>query len=181
MRKFLFKICRLIQTRCPVIGNLHRIFRHKICYTLCKCVEHKPPMTKKSKILIAEDFEPSLRIMREIIKALGYDFKTASNGYEVIYALKAEDFDLILMDLQMPVFNGFETIEFIRRNFSYPKNIVPVVAMSGRDYASELNQTYKDEGFDGVIEKPFSLDRLDTVIKDILRKAKTPAKDKKLV
>ncbi len=138
-------------------------------------------MARKYKILIAEDFAASLKIMREIIQALGYDFRTASNGYEVIHALKAEDFDLILMDLQMPLFNGFETIEFIRRNFPYPKNIVPVVAMSGRDYASELNQTYKDEGFDGVIEKPFSLDRLDTVIKDVIRKSLTPAKDKKAV
>lgn len=127
-------------------------------------------MKKNYKILIAEDFEPSLKIMSEILSALGYDYETATNGFDVIFALKDNDFDMVLLDLQMPMLDGFETLEHIRRNFSYPKNIIPVIAMTGRDYASELNQTYKDEGFDGVIEKPFSLDSLDKLLKTVLEK-----------
>jgi len=138
-------------------------------------------MSVKHKILIAEDFEPSRKIMTEILGALGYDYKTASNGYEVIFAMKDEHFDCILLDLQMPVLDGFETLEHIRRNMSYPKNIIPVIAMTGREYASELNQTYKDEGFDGVIEKPFSLNRLDTVLKEAILDSKVPQKFKTIV
>ena len=125
-------------------------------------------MKKSYKILLAEDFAPSRKIMSEILNALGYEYETASNGFDVIFALKDNDFDMILLDLQMPMLDGFETLEHIRRNLSYPKNIIPVIAMTGRDYASELNQTYKEEGFDGVIEKPFSLDSLDMLLKSVL-------------
>lgn len=105
--------------------------------------------------------------MSEILSALGYDYETVSNGYDVIFALKDKKFDLILMDLKMPMLDGFETIEHIRRNLNYPVNTIPVIAMTGMDY-SELNQTYKEEGFDGIIRKPFSLDQLDTLLKKVL-------------
>lgn len=133
-------------------------------------------MKKNYKILLAEDFEPSRKIMSEILSALGYEYETAANGFDVIFALKDKDFDLILLDLQMPMLDGFETIEHIRRNLNYPKNTIPVIAMTGRDYASELSQTYKDEGFDGVIEKPFSLDSLDELLKQVLDESKSKEK-----
>ena len=50
--------------------------------------------------------------------------------------------------------------------------------MTGKDIASELNQTYKDEGFDGVIEKPFSLDKLDNLLKSVLEKSTVKEKKK---
>ena len=125
-------------------------------------------MKKNYRILLAEDFEPSRKIMSEILSALGYEYQTASNGFDVIFALRDNDFDMILLDLQMPMLDGFEALEHIRRNFSYPKNVIPIIAMTGRDYASELNYTYKEEGFDGVIEKPFSLDSLDKLLKSVL-------------
>ncbi len=129
-------------------------------------------MKKSYKILLAEDFEPGRKIMSEILDALGYEYETAANGFDVIFAMKETDFDLILLDLQMPMLDGFETLEHIRRNLNYPKNVIPVIAMTGREYASELNQTYKEEGFDGIIEKPFSLDTLDQMLKKVLNESK---------
>ena len=132
----------------------------------------------KKKILVAEDFEPARKIMGDILHALGYDYETAENGFDVIFALKKTEFDAILLDLQMPMLDGFETIEHIRRNTDYPTNTTPVFAMTGKDIASELNQTYKDEGFDGVIEKPFSLDKLDNLLKSVLEKSTIKEKNK---
>ncbi len=109
--------------------------------------------------------------MSEILSALGYEYETVANGYDVIFALKDKKFDLILLDLKMPMLDGFETIEHIRRNLSFPVNAIPVIAMTGMDY-SELSQTYKEEGFDGIIRKPFSLDQLDSLLKNVLE---TPA------
>jgi two-component system sensor histidine kinase BarA len=126
---------------------------------------------RRYKILLAEDFEPSRNIMSEILSALGYEYETVANGYDVIFALKDKKFDLILLDLKMPMLDGFETIEHIRRNLSFPVNAIPVIAMTGMDY-SELSQTYKEEGFDGIIRKPFSLDQLDSLLKNVLE---TPA------
>ena len=119
-------------------------------------------------IILAEGFEPSRNVMVEILKVLGYDYETCKTGYEVILALKKQRYDLILLDLQLPQFDGFETIEHIRRNLDYPENTIPVIAMTNKDFSSDFNQTYKDEGFDGIIVKPFSLDELDAKIKEIL-------------
>jgi CheY-like chemotaxis protein len=55
---------------------------------------------RKYKILLAEDFEPSRNIMSEILSALGYEYETVANGYDVIFALKDKKFDLILLDLK---------------------------------------------------------------------------------
>ncbi|MCF6365389.1 MAG: response regulator [Bacteroidales bacterium] len=125
-------------------------------------------ITPKSIILLAEGFPAGRKIMEEILSILGYNYKTVDTGYEVIMALKSEKFDLILLDLELPQFDGFETIEHIRRNFNYPENTIPVIAMSNKDFSSDFNQTYKEEGFDGLIVKPFSLDELDTIIKEVL-------------
>jgi two-component system OmpR family response regulator len=122
------------------------------------------------QILLAEGFAPSREIMTQILTILGYDFVTVSTGYEVILTLKKERFDLILLDLELPEFDGFETIEHIRRNMNFPENATPVLAMTNKDFSSEFSQTYKDEGFDGVIVKPFSLDDLDKTIQEVLNK-----------
>jgi len=121
----------------------------------------------KKRILLAEGFEPSKRIMTEIIKLLGWEYDTAKSGYDVILALKDKKFDLLLLDLELPQLDGFETIEHIRRKLDFPINTIPVIAMINRDFSSDFNQTYKDEGFDEIIVKPFSIDELDEKIKEI--------------
>lgn len=129
------------------------------------------------KILLAEGFAPSRNVMVEILKVLGYKYKTADTGYDVILSIKNNKFDLMLLDLELPQFDGFETIEHIRRNLNYPENAIPVVAMTNRDFSSDFNQTYKEEGFDGLIIKPFSLDDLDHIIKEILFRPKKREKN----
>jgi len=122
---------------------------------------------KEKRILLAEGFEPSQKVMIEILKLLGWKYDTANNGYDVILLLKDKNFDLLLLDLELPQLDGFETIEHIRRKLEYPINTIPVMAMINRDFSSDFNQTYKDEGFDEIIVKPFSIDELDEKIKEI--------------
>lgn len=122
---------------------------------------------KEKRILLAEGFEPSQKVMIEILKLLGWKYDTANNGYDTILLLKDKNFDLLLLDLELPQLDGFETIEHIRRKLEYPINTIPVMAMINRDFSSDFNQTYKDEGFDEIIVKPFSIDELDEKIKEI--------------
>lgn len=121
----------------------------------------------KKRILLAEGFKPSEKVMAEILKMLGWEYDTANNGYDVILALKDKRFDLLLLDLELPQLDGFETIEHIRKKLEYPINTIPVMAMINRDFSSDFNQTYKDEGFDEIIVKPFSIDELDEKIKEL--------------
>ncbi len=122
---------------------------------------------KKKRILLAEGFDPSKKVMTEILKLLGWEYDTVNNGYDVILALKNKSFDLLLLDLELPQLDGFETIEHIRRKLEFPINTIPVMAMINRDFSSDFNQTYKDEGFDEIIVKPFSIDELDRKIKEL--------------
>lgn len=122
---------------------------------------------KEKRILLAEGFEPSQKVMIEILKLLGWKYDTANNGYDAVLLLKDKNFDLLLLDLELPQLDGFETIEHIRRKLEYPINTIPVMAMINRDFSSDFNQTYKDEGFDEIIVKPFSIDELDEKIKEI--------------
>lgn len=137
---------------------------------------NKKSQAYKKSILLAEGFPAGRKIMKEILDLLGYKYKTVDTGYEVIMLLKNEQFDLILLDLELPQFDGFETIEHIRRNFKYPENAIPVIAMTNKDFSSDFNQTYKEEGFDGLIIKPFSLDELDLTMKEVLFRPKTSEK-----
>ncbi len=130
-------------------------------------VENQNNNENNQRILLAEGFEPSRKIMVEILKMLGWEYETADNGYDVILFLKNNTFNLLLLDLELPRFDGFETIEHIRRKLDYPINTIPVMAMINRDFSSDFNQTYKDEGFDDIIIKPFSIDELDEKIKEI--------------
>jgi len=120
------------------------------------------------KVLLAEDFEPSRIVISEILDSLGYEYKTVKNGSEAFLAMKYNNFDLILMDIQMPELNGFEATELIRRTLPYPKNAVPIIVMTGWEYVSELKNTYKDEGFDALLTKPFSIERLVEVLSMLL-------------
>lgn len=138
--------------------------------------------TKNKTILIAEGFPAAKKIMIDIFKLLGYNFISADNGYEVILNLKNKNIDLVLLDLELPQYNGFETIEHIRRNLEYPQNTIPVIAMSNPDFLEDFDETYKEEGFDALIIKPFSLNDLDKTIEEVLLKTSSSKtiKDSKL-
>lgn len=119
-------------------------------------------------ILLAESFAPARKILSDIFNMLGYNFTVAENGYEVILELKNKDVDLILLDIELSQYDGFETIEHIRRNLDYPKNTTPVIVMTNKDFPSDFKETYKNEGFDDIIIKPFSLDELEDKINNLL-------------
>ncbi len=120
------------------------------------------------KVLVVEDFTPARKSFQDILEVLGCSYVLAADGLGAIHKLRNDSFDVILMDLQMPVLNGFETTEHIRRNFPYPSNAIPIIIMTGWDYAEELCNTYKDEGFDGFLQKPFSLEALEHELKEVI-------------
>jgi len=120
------------------------------------------------KVLVVEDFAPARKSFQDILEVLGCTYVLAADGLEAIHKLRNNTFDVILMDLQMPILNGFETTEHIRRNLPYPSNTIPIIIMTGWDYAEDLSDTYKDEGFDGFLQKPFSLEALENELKEVI-------------
>ncbi len=115
------------------------------------------------KILIVDDIFTNRLLLSELIKSLGHFSTQAENGKEAIEYLQKDDFDLVLMDIEMPVMNGLETTEIIRKTFPSPKNVTTIVALTAHNPALFF-EDYSDAGFDELLTKPYSLDKIVELI-----------------
>jgi len=122
------------------------------------------------RILIADDYYTNRLLVSEIVKSLGHTSFEAENGLQVLDILeKHPDIDLILMDIEMPVMNGIETVKHIRDKFMYPRNSIPVVAITAHNpdvYSGDLT----DHGFNRLLIKPFSIDKVAEVLSYFISK-----------
>ena len=90
---------------------------------------------------------------------------TAKNGKEAIEAIETRDYDIVLMDIEMPVMNGLETTQYIRGEMPFPKNRTVIVALTAHD-PEMFFEDFKDVGFDSLLTKPYNLKNLSALIKE---------------
>lgn len=102
-------------------------------------------------ILLAEDVEINRLLQVEMLKDFGAKVIAVSNGVEAISALRKQDFQLVLMDVQMPEMNGMEAVKEIRQRL---KSNVPILAMTANVMQHDL-EIYLQNGFNDYITKPF--------------------------
>jgi len=119
------------------------------------------------KILIVDDIFTNRLLLTELVKTIGHEYAQVENGKEAIEMMKQEDFDLVLMDVEMPVMNGLETVVYIRENFPYPKNRVPIVALTAHD-PQLFFEDFKDTGFDKLLTKPYNIEKLSGIINELI-------------
>ena len=118
------------------------------------------------KILIAEDNLALQEMNEQLMNRWGYDFDIVSNGKEAVeHAQKNEGkYDLCIMDIDMPIINGLQATEIIRRKLKY----FPIMAFSG-------NPMHREEclkiGMDDFLEKPYRLDKLYAKINELTVKS----------
>lgn len=105
------------------------------------------------RILVVEDNEMNQLVATNILKLWGCNFKIASHGKAAIDLLEKEDFDLILMDLSMPVMDGYETSLHIRKKFPLPKRGVPILAFTASAMLDSRDKVYEC-GMNDYISKP---------------------------
>jgi signal transduction histidine kinase/CheY-like chemotaxis protein len=106
------------------------------------------------RVLVVEDNATNRLVATRMLGALGAEVTTADNGAEGVAAIEAEDFDLVFMDIQMPVMDGVEATRRIRALES-PKREVPIVATTANVMPDQL-ASYRASGIDGVVAKPIS-------------------------
>jgi len=143
--------------------------------------EHDPKKTKRIideievdltsndtyKILIVEDNVINQLVTKKIIEKNNYVCKVVDDGFAALAILEKEDFDLILMDINMPLMSGFETTKRIRL-----KNIkTPVVALTAFD-KDEITDEAISSGINDIIIKPFEPVRLFKIISYLINEAK---------
>jgi signal transduction histidine kinase/CheY-like chemotaxis protein/HPt (histidine-containing phosphotransfer) domain-containing protein len=114
----------------------------------------KPFEGPPSRILVAEDNAINQQVITHILARMGIHFHLATNGKEAIEQLRQSDYDLLLLDIEMPVMNGIETIQAIRHPDSTVRNPkIPVIAMTA--YAMENERKHFLElGMNDCLTKP---------------------------
>lgn len=114
------------------------------------------------KVLIADDNETNIIVARELLGRLGYCSDVVHNGEEAVEAFVKQTYDLIIMDCQMPVLDGFGATSEIRKLEGQNQHI-PIIAMTANALKG-IREKCLDAGMDDYITKPVDLAQLDKII-----------------
>ena len=125
-----------------------------------------PESFQGRSVLLAEDVEVNRHIAIVLLEGMGIDVTVAEDGLEAVETARSQDFDLILMDCQMPRMDGFEATTRIREEES-PDRRVPILALTASVKDSDRDRCL-EVGMDGFVSKPLTLDELRAAVADAL-------------
>lgn len=133
--------------------------------------------SRSLKILLAEDNLINQQLIQAIFYKLGHDIKVADDGEEAVEYVEKNDFDIILMDVRMPVMDGLEATTAIR-NMKNGKANVPIIAVTA-DIAAGNIKKYTDAGMNDVCSKPIEMSvLLQSIDKQLNENIHSPITDK---
>ena len=118
------------------------------------------------RILVVEDEEDSRKILRDLLSTAAYEMTEAENGEQALAAVAKQRPDLILMDIQMPVMDGYEATRRIRTNPDLKS--VPIIAVTSYALAGDESKAL-EAGCDGYVSKPYSPRELLAKVRAYLR------------
>ena len=124
---------------------------------------------KGMRFLCAEDNELNAEILMELLKIEGAECTICENGKRVLEAFEQSapgDYDMILMDVQMPVMNGYEATKAIRRSTHKLAKTIPIVAMTANAFSEDIQHSLA-AGMDAHISKPVEMKVLKKTIRNI--------------
>ena len=116
------------------------------------------------KILVAEDSSVIQNITKKVLQFQNYEIKSAKNGQQVLKMIDKEDFDAILMDINMPILDGMSCAKKIRAMDSPSKATTPIIAITGNAQNYTL-QDFEDAGINDYLPKPLNFDKLVLTVK----------------
>ena len=119
--------------------------------------------SRSVRVLLAEDNEINQKVALEFLKMRGHQVRIANNGKDALEALAAETFEIILMDVQMPVMDGFQATAAIREREKGTGRHIPIVAMTGYAMKDDRRRCLA-AGMDGYISKPIRSQELFEIV-----------------
>jgi len=122
-----------------------------------------------ARVLLAEDNDVNAMLATEIVRQVGLGVERVRNGEEAVEAVKRGGYDLVLMDVHMPVMDGLEATRRIRR-LSGPAGRIPIVAMTANAMKSDEDDC-RAAGMDDFVSKPFKPDQFVTALLRVLLQA----------
>ncbi len=161
-------------------GFINKPFFRSLAYNsisevlgLCDAkTEESPDAHQKVKgmnVLVAEDNDLNWEIARELLNMYGITSHRAENGkicLEILKKAKEDEYDAVLMDIQMPVMDGYEAAKNIRSNGSNYISSIPIIAMTADAYTEDIVKC-AEAGMNAHVAKPIDMERLLEVLGDV--------------
>jgi two-component system cell cycle response regulator DivK len=120
-------------------------------------------MTKR--ILVVEDQEDNRQILRDLLGSAGYDLIEAENGEEALAAVSKHRPDLVLMDIQLPIMDGYEATRRLKADPEFKK--IPIIVVTSYALSGDEGKA-REAGCDAYVTKPYSPRLLLAKIKEFL-------------
>ena len=127
-----------------------------------------PHVKINARILVADDYVDNLDIIDGALSAVVQHIDYVHNGQEVLNQLEKSEYDMVLMDIQMPVMDGLEATQRIRES-NQPYRNIPIVAITASVMQHE-QEHYREAGINKVVGKPFSIRQLRSTVLELLSK-----------
>jgi len=169
----------IIQQETGILRYIHKPIRQKDLFNVIRNILSTAPfdqpstdrkitvaintLFKDKAVLIAEDNPVNQQVASAMLNSLGLRITLANNGQEALEQIKKEPFDLVLMDCQMPVLDGYEATAMIRQLPDSRGKHIPIIAITA-NAMSDDRQKCLDVGMNDFLSKPFTLTQLKTII-----------------
>lgn len=129
------------------------------------------PKLSGKRVLLAEDNMLNCEIATELLSVTGVEIESAENGKEALDKFLASPtgyYDLILMDIQMPVMDGYEATRRIRASSHADAKSIPIIAMTANAFIEDVEKALAS-GMNGHLAKPIDIDVIYQTLADILK------------
>jgi PAS domain S-box-containing protein len=155
-----FRRAALYEALQGCLGEVIEAQVHRVAY----------PLTERPaslRILLVEDNLINQRLASRLLEKMGHVVAIAENGQEALRLLSGSEFDLVAMDMQMPIMDGLEATELIRAGEKQSGRHVPIVAMTANAF-EEDRERCEQAGMDGYISKPISTKSMEVEIARVM-------------
>ena len=148
-------ICQILHTA-PQKSTDHLVTRHSL-----------REIKRRIRVLLAEDNPVNQTLTVRLLQKRGYEVSVVGDGRAAVEAFQKEDFQLVLMDLQMPEMDGFEATSAIREKERSTGRHIPIIAMTAHALKGDQDRCLA-AGMDGYISKPIRTSEMFSTIEDVL-------------
>ncbi|WP_379139546.1 PAS domain S-box protein [Paenibacillus sp. sgz500992] len=128
---------------------------------------YKHPNTREINILLAEDNYINQLVLTKTLEKIGHRITTVTNGIDAVEAANKEKFDLILMDLHMPIMNGFDAVKLIREE--HKENCPPIIAVTANALKGDREKCLA-AGMDEYVSKPIKREVILKLINELVNR-----------
>ncbi len=166
---YLMKPVRLLELRRRILDALEGRQR-----TIGPRAVEAKPAVRRLRVLLAEDNAVNRRLAVRLLEKMGHDVVEAHDGQQVLLALAKTSFDILLMDVQMPVMDGFEATARIRELERANGAHLPIIALTAHAMKGDRERCLA-AGMDGYVTKPIRAEALRSAIEELTGNAETAA------